>query len=212
VEPEPRPRRRVDDVFQLRPGFRAAASRANQIPSLASNIAGRGICVGGSGNRCAASAILLDILAPAESAPNVRALLTAITGMPILNVIFGAVLAWAAHSSVAVVLLVISLAYSSFITPVVAFALVLGANLEICPLRRNIHGFLRSISAGPMILRRVLLWHQRRRQRPKADALIFTVFKARIERAANRRIAAACGGNHGRRHQAYGFLCHTAVP
>jgi phosphate:Na+ symporter len=59
----------------------------------------------------------------------VRALLTAITGMPILNVIFGAVLAWAAHSSVAVVLLVISLAYSSFITPVVAFALVLGANL-----------------------------------------------------------------------------------
>jgi phosphate:Na+ symporter len=73
--------------------------------------------------------ILLDTLAPAESAPNVRALLTAITGMPILNVIFGAVLAWAAHSSVAVVLLVISLAYSSFITPVAAFALVLGANL-----------------------------------------------------------------------------------
>jgi len=73
--------------------------------------------------------ILLDTLAPAESAPNVRALLTAITGMPILNLIFGAVLAWAAHSSVAVVLLVISLAYSSFITPVAAFALVLGANL-----------------------------------------------------------------------------------
>ena len=56
-------------------------------------------------------------------------LLAAITGMPILNVVFGAVLAWAAHSSVAVVLLVISLAYSNFITPVVAFALVLGANL-----------------------------------------------------------------------------------
>ena len=73
--------------------------------------------------------MLLDTLAPAESAPNVRALLIAITGMPILNVIFGAALAWAAHSSVAVVLLVISLAYSNFITPVVAFALVLGANL-----------------------------------------------------------------------------------
>jgi phosphate:Na+ symporter len=73
--------------------------------------------------------ILLDTLSPAESAPNVRALLTAITGMPVLNVIFGAILAWAAHSSVAVVLLVISLAYSHFITPVVAFALVLGANL-----------------------------------------------------------------------------------
>ena len=37
--------------------------------------------------------ILLDTLAPAENAPNIRALLTAITGMPVLNVIFGAVLA-----------------------------------------------------------------------------------------------------------------------
>jgi phosphate:Na+ symporter len=73
--------------------------------------------------------VLLDTLAPAESAPNVRVLLTAITGMPFLNFIFGAILAWAAHSSAAVVLLVISLTYSSFVTPVVAFALVLGANL-----------------------------------------------------------------------------------
>jgi len=73
--------------------------------------------------------VLLDTLAPAESAPNVRVLLTAITGMPFLNVIFGAILAWAAHSSAAVVLLVISLTYSNFVTPDVAFALVLGANL-----------------------------------------------------------------------------------
>ena len=73
--------------------------------------------------------ILLDTLAPAENAPNVRALLTAATGMPVLNVVFGAALAWAAHSSVAVVLLVMSLSYSNFITPAVAFALVIGANL-----------------------------------------------------------------------------------
>ena len=73
--------------------------------------------------------ILLDTLAPAENAPNVRALLAASTGVPMLNIIFGAVLAWAAHSSVAVVLLVMSLSYSHFITPVVALALVLGANL-----------------------------------------------------------------------------------
>jgi phosphate:Na+ symporter len=73
--------------------------------------------------------ILLDTLAPAENAPNVRALLAVTTSMPVLNVIFGAILAWAAHSSVAVVLLVMSLSYSSFITPVVAFALVIGANL-----------------------------------------------------------------------------------
>ena len=73
--------------------------------------------------------ILLDTLAPAENAPNVRALLAASTGVPMLNIIFGAVLAWAAHSSVAVVLLVMSLSYSHFITSVVALALVLGANL-----------------------------------------------------------------------------------
>ena len=73
--------------------------------------------------------ILLDTLAPAENAPSVRALLTASTGMPVLNIIFGAILAWAAHSSVAVVLLVMSLSYSNFITPIVAFALVIGANL-----------------------------------------------------------------------------------
>jgi phosphate:Na+ symporter len=73
--------------------------------------------------------ILLDTLAPAEDAPNVRVLLSAMTGMPVLNVAFGAILAWAAHSSLAVVLLVMSLAYSNFITPIVAFALVIGANL-----------------------------------------------------------------------------------
>ena len=73
--------------------------------------------------------ILLGTLAPAENAPNVKALLAAMTTMPVLNVIFGAVLAWAAHSSVAVVLLVMSLSYSNFITPIVALALVVGANL-----------------------------------------------------------------------------------
>jgi phosphate:Na+ symporter len=73
--------------------------------------------------------ILLDSLAPAEQAPVVRALLAAITGEPVLCVLLAAALTWAAHSSVAVVLLVMSLAYSGFITPVAALALVLGANL-----------------------------------------------------------------------------------
>jgi phosphate:Na+ symporter len=73
--------------------------------------------------------ILLDTLAPAEQAPAVRELLKAITGEPVLCVLMAAALTWAAHSSVAVVLLVMSLAYSGFITPVAALALVLGANL-----------------------------------------------------------------------------------
>jgi phosphate:Na+ symporter len=43
--------------------------------------------------------------------------------------VFGALMAWAAHSSVVVVLFVMSLGYSHFITPAAALALVLGANL-----------------------------------------------------------------------------------
>jgi phosphate:Na+ symporter len=73
--------------------------------------------------------ILIDTLAPAETAPGVRVVLAAITGEPILCVLFAAVLTWAAHSSAAVVLLVMSLAYSHFVSPVAALALVLGANL-----------------------------------------------------------------------------------
>src|SRR5262249_48295283 len=73
--------------------------------------------------------ILLDTLAPAESAPAVRALLSAITNEPVLCVLMGAALTWAAHSSVTIVLLVMSLAYSHFITPAAALALILGANL-----------------------------------------------------------------------------------
>ena len=73
--------------------------------------------------------ILLDTLAPAEQAPAAQALLAAITNDPVLCVVIAAALTWAAHSSVAVVLLVMSLAYSQFIAPEAALALVLGANL-----------------------------------------------------------------------------------
>ncbi|WP_454628641.1 Na/Pi cotransporter family protein [Bradyrhizobium cenepequi] len=73
--------------------------------------------------------ILLDTLAPAENAPGVRVVMNAITGDPVLCIFIGAVVTWLVHSSVASVLLVMSLAYSQFISPYAAFALVLGANL-----------------------------------------------------------------------------------
>jgi phosphate:Na+ symporter len=73
--------------------------------------------------------ILLDTLAPAENAPGVRLFLSAITGDPVLCIIIGAAVTWAVHSSVASVLLVMSLAYAHFISPLAALALVLGANL-----------------------------------------------------------------------------------
>jgi phosphate:Na+ symporter len=73
--------------------------------------------------------ILLDTLAPAEEAPSVRTLLQAITGDPLLCVLVAAILTWAAHSSAAVVVFVMSLGYAQFITPTAALGLVLGANL-----------------------------------------------------------------------------------
>jgi phosphate:Na+ symporter len=73
--------------------------------------------------------ILMDTLAPAEDAPVVRVLLSSITSDPVLCILIAAALTWVAHSSVATVLLVMSLAYSQFITPSAALALVLGANL-----------------------------------------------------------------------------------
>ncbi len=73
--------------------------------------------------------ILLDTLAPAEQAPAVRVVLAAVTNDPILCIVIAATLTWAAHSSVAVVLLVMSLAFSQFVTEPAALALVLGANL-----------------------------------------------------------------------------------
>ena len=62
--------------------------------------------------------ILLDTLAPAENAPGVRVFMNAITGDPVLCILFAAIVTWAAHSSVASVLLIMSLAYAHFITPV----------------------------------------------------------------------------------------------
>jgi phosphate:Na+ symporter len=73
--------------------------------------------------------ILVDTLAPAEEAPLVRSLLAAVTHDPVLCIAIAAALTWAAHSSVVVVLLIMSLAYSHFVSAEAALALVLGANL-----------------------------------------------------------------------------------
>ena len=51
------------------------------------------------------------------------------TREPLLDLALAALLTWAAHSSVAVMLLLASLAAGNVITPVAAIALFLGANL-----------------------------------------------------------------------------------
>src|SRR5215472_16440646 len=71
----------------------------------------------------------LGLLTPYEDVPSLRLLLGAIATQPVLDVILAAGLTWAAHSSVAVVLVVMSFAAKGTVPPEAAFALVLGANL-----------------------------------------------------------------------------------
>ena len=72
---------------------------------------------------------LLDLVTPFEDAPSLRMLLGSIATEPWLDVLIAAGLTWAAHSSVAIVLLIMSLAAKGVVPPDAAFALVLGANL-----------------------------------------------------------------------------------
>jgi phosphate:Na+ symporter len=72
---------------------------------------------------------LLELVTPYEDVPSLRLLLGAVATEPVLDVALAAGLTWAAHSSVAVVLLVMSLAAKGTVPPDAAFALVLGANL-----------------------------------------------------------------------------------
>jgi phosphate:Na+ symporter len=71
----------------------------------------------------------LNLLIPYEDVPSLRMLMGAVATQPVLDVILAAGLTWAAHSSVAVVLLVMSFASRGTVPPEAAFALVLGANL-----------------------------------------------------------------------------------
>src|SRR5438067_10124083 len=72
---------------------------------------------------------LLAVITPYEDVPSLRLLMGAIATQPVIDVILAAALTWAAHSSVATVLLIASFAAKGVIPPHAAFALVLGANL-----------------------------------------------------------------------------------
>jgi len=71
---------------------------------------------------------LLGLTTQYEDAPSLRSFLGAISTQPFLDVLLAAAVAWAAHSSVAIILIVMSLAAQSAVPPDAAFALVLGAN------------------------------------------------------------------------------------
>jgi phosphate:Na+ symporter len=69
---------------------------------------------------------LLSMITPYEDVPSLRILLGAVTTDPLIDILLAAGLTWAAHSSVAVVLLIMSFAAQAVVPPHAAFALVLG--------------------------------------------------------------------------------------
>src|SRR5437868_5022242 len=73
--------------------------------------------------------LLLALITPYEDVPSLRLLMGAIAMQPIIDVILAAALTWAAHSSVATILLTAAFAAKGVVPPHAAFALVLGANL-----------------------------------------------------------------------------------
>ncbi|HWK69689.1 Na/Pi cotransporter family protein [Pollutimonas sp. M17] len=72
---------------------------------------------------------LVLLFAPLQDARLLEILLDALSGQPVIALLLAAILAWASHSSVAVVVLIMSLASHDMIEPSLAYALVLGANL-----------------------------------------------------------------------------------
>jgi phosphate:Na+ symporter len=72
---------------------------------------------------------IVGTLEPLEETSAIRALFATLTADPFIDILIAALLTWAAYSSVAVVLLVMSLAATGILAPVSALALVLGANL-----------------------------------------------------------------------------------
>lgn len=73
--------------------------------------------------------LMAETMAPVEQSPALRAVLEALAGHPLPNLLIAAVLAWAMHSSIAGVLFVVSLHGSGVVTPEGAIAMVVGANL-----------------------------------------------------------------------------------
>jgi phosphate:Na+ symporter len=73
--------------------------------------------------------IFLGALMTTESSTAVRALLGAIANQPLLCLLLAAAMTWAAHSSIAVVLVVMSLGAAQLVSPTAVLAMVLGANV-----------------------------------------------------------------------------------
>ena len=83
----------------------------------------------GLGLMLMALAGLVHTLGPLENAPLLRPVMSSLSADPVLAVLIAAMLTWACHSSIAIVLLVGSFQANHVVGPTGALALVLGANL-----------------------------------------------------------------------------------
>ncbi|WP_149538894.1 Na/Pi cotransporter family protein [Siccirubricoccus phaeus] len=73
--------------------------------------------------------LMLESLAPVEASPGLKAVLAVLADRPLPNLLLAALLAWAAHSSIAALLVIGSLAGNGVLGAEAALAMVLGANL-----------------------------------------------------------------------------------
>ena len=103
----------------------------------------------GLGLMLLALSVLGTVSGTMRESPTVTMLLAALGTEPAIAVIVAAILTWVAHSSLAVVLFVLSLAAGGVIGPVLALALVLGADLggAVAPLT--------ALTGSPVAARRV---------------------------------------------------------
>ncbi len=83
----------------------------------------------GLGLMLLALGLIVGASAPMRESEIVRTVFAALTGEPVIAVLSAALLTWLAHSSLATVLLIVSLVSASVTSLELAFALVLGANL-----------------------------------------------------------------------------------
>jgi phosphate:Na+ symporter len=99
--------------------------------------------------------LLVRTMTPIARAPEVPAIMHALASQSVLALLAAALLTWACHSSVAIVLLIVSLAKSGVLAPTAAMVLVLGANMgaTIPPLLEAGSPVARRLPLGNMMIR-----------------------------------------------------------
>jgi phosphate:Na+ symporter len=99
--------------------------------------------------------LLVATMAPIEKGRNLRSIVDALVSVPLLALLAAGVATWLCHSSVAIVLLVVSLIKSGVIGAEPALALVLGANLgaTLPPLLEAGSPVARRLPLGNLLIR-----------------------------------------------------------